>query len=85
MIPQAFWSKWDCLCLLSGLAVSPKVIQYPYITQKTKRLGEGCDQVVEFPSDSKFDIYSQAVTSVWVPLPQVTILRTCPTMTLVVE
>ena len=34
---------------------------------------------------SKFGIYSQAVTSVWVRLPQVTMLRTCPDMTLAVE
>ena len=34
---------------------------------------------------SKFGIYSQAVISVWVVLPQVAMLRTCPIMTLAVE
>ena len=38
------------VCEMSGLVVSPKVKQYPYITQKTKVLGESlarCTLVAE--------------------------------------
>ena len=34
----------------SVMAVSPKVIQYPYITQKTKRLGESLFEMVSLGS-----------------------------------
>ena len=38
---QAFWSNGVfCSKLLSGLAVSPKIIQWPYIIQKDFVKGE---------------------------------------------
>ena len=39
IIPQAIWSM-GIVSEKTGLVVSPTVIQYPYITQKTKGLDE---------------------------------------------
>ena len=43
------------------------------------------EKVLSGPVASNFGIQSQAVTSVWARLSQVTMLRTCPNMTLGVK